>query len=141
MTKYGNLVTLELVDGKCRTVITELETKTITLEEMYEKVDCSCVDIKDACGKVKKMLGIDICLIFDDEFLLTNAPVINKTASVLYGYQSEHGEYLCGNVIIAKNEYNKDGELMTGGLSDEEAFKVVSLIFAIQKILPQVKFV
>lgn len=141
MKENKYIITLEATEEEQRTVITKLETETLSLDEMYKRVDCSIVDIKDGCRKMQELLGFEICLVFDEEFLLTNAPIINKPASLLFGYSIVHSETLCGNVIIAKNGYDEDGECHTIGLNEEELFKVISLLMSLNRVIDDVVFI
>lgn len=141
MKNNGYIITLEVNEEEQRTVITQLETETLWIDEMIEKVECSIVDIKDGCKKFKELLGFEICLVFDDEFLLNNAPIINKPASLLFGYSVNHSEVLCGNVIIAKNGYDEEGECFTVGLTEEELFKTITLLMSLNKVIDDVAFI
>lgn len=76
------------------------------------------------CEKQIKIIagGIELkeyCLIFDEEFLLKRKAVLNPIASYLYGYQ-EHGQPLCGNVLVMKNYITPDNDLDTVGLTEED---------------------
>lgn len=78
--------------------------------------DCSVIDIKDMYEALELE---DYCLVFDDEFLLKETIIINPIASYMYGYQ-QHGQPLCGNVLIMKNSFVPDTGLETIGLSNED---------------------
>ena len=67
------------------------------------------------------------CLVVDDEGLLTEKPVVNVVASYLYG-TADHGQPLCGDVLIMKDEWTADG-LDTVGLDDADFDTVRSIIF------------
>lgn len=73
---------------------------TLDLDTMYKWSDCYCIDIAESVISAK--MGCKVMLIFDDEFLLNHInPQANKIASLLFGYDINTNECLCGNVIVA----------------------------------------
>ena len=109
------------------TVITTLDTKQPIYKSMQEAVgdDCTMVDIVE-CHGLGEML--EYCLVCDEEFLLKGNPVVNPIASYFYGLQ-DHGQPLCGNVLIMKNKYTEDG-LETVGLEAKDIAKIQDIIAA-----------
>ena len=134
---------INLIPFDNSTILAELETNSnkLELETMYELIECTCIDIKDVRQNFQELLGFEACLVFDDEFLCYNAPIINPIASLLFGYSYEHNEVLCGNVLIAKNAYNDEGEIETVCLTDEETKKVIELIDEMSKRISGIPFV
>lgn len=92
-----------------------------TFEALQKAIDSDCIDIIHA-----KNLPSPYCMVVDDEFLFKNEPQINLIASYLYG-TLEHGQPICGDVIIMKDKATPDG-IETVGLE-------VTDIKAIEKLL------
>lgn len=104
----------------------ELES-ALDLKTMYKWIDCYCIDIAESVISAK--MGCKVMLIFDDEFLLNhNAPQANKIASLLFGYTVTTDECLCGNVIVAKEVEDDEGEPYFTAFDDEEIKKLNALI-------------
>lgn len=99
----------------------------------YEQIGCDCIDIVSPYGleeiaetyDLRSLLG-KFCIICDDEALLKEKPEVNVIASLLYGVDS-HGQPLCGNVLIAKNEYTPEG-VDSVGLEDVDLFLMQAAI-------------
>lgn len=90
----------------------------------YTSLPVAYSQFHNMCEKQIKIIagGIELkeyCLIFDEEFLLKRKAVLNPIASYLYGYQ-EHGQPLCGNVLVMKNYITPDNDLDTVGLTEED---------------------
>lgn len=90
-------------------------------EAFAAAIGCEWIDIVHAAN-----LPEGYCLVVDDEGLLKGQPVVNLIASYLYGTQ-EHGQPLCGDVLIAKDEYTPDG-LETVGLEEADFYKVMDVL-------------
>ena len=71
-------------------------------------------------------LGINYMMIVNDEGMLIDLPV-NAVASYLYG-ADEHGGYIFGNALIAKNDWVDDGELDVVAVPDEEVDELLGMI-------------
>lgn len=99
----------------------ELSKERETYIALQKAIDCSCIDIVHAVN-----LGDPYCLVVDDEGLLVEHPMANIVASYLYGIL-DHGQPLCGDVIIMKDKHTPDG-IETVGL-DEEDFKKLHEFF------------
>ena len=115
MTEYEKITVLKIYPTGMISRI-ELPNAEYQFQRMQLGVskDCTNIDIKDTLNG----LGLeDYCLVFDDEFLLKREAILNPIASYLYGYQ-EHGQPLCGNVLIMKNYLTPSGDLDTIGLSE-----------------------
>lgn len=103
----------------------ELEN-ALDLDTMYEWIDCYCIDI--AVSVISAKMGCKVMLIFDDEFLLNHTnPQANKIASLLFGYDINTNECLCGNVIVAKEVVDEEGEQYFTGFDDKEITKLNEL--------------
>lgn len=94
--------------------VTTLPEAEHTFERMQKAIGCDLVDIQSCALEQLK----DYCLVFDEEFLLKEKPVINPVASYFYGLQ-HHGQPLCGNVLIMKDKFTDEG-LETTGLDDDD---------------------
>ena len=90
-------------------------------QAMQKAIDCDCIDIVHAAK-----LPDPYCLVVDDEALLKDKPVINLYASYLYGFL-EHGQPICGEVIIMKDKHTPDG-IDTIGLEPEDFAQIMDLI-------------
>ena len=109
-------------DGIAEAVDFPVEDK---LNWYYEKLGCDYIDIVHPYGideiaetyNLKSLLG-KFCIICDDEALLKAEPKVNVIASLLYGVD-DHGQPLCGDVLIAKDEETEDG-IECVGLDDAE---------------------
>ena len=100
-------------DGKVE--IKELEQK-LELKTMYDWIGCDLIEIGQSV--INDKMDCNVKLIFDEEFLLKNEPQVNKIASLLFGYGILHDEVLCGNVLIAKDILNEEGEQELGGFNE-----------------------
>lgn len=105
--------------------IKELEQK-LELETMYEWIDCDFIEIGQSV--INDKMDCNVKLVFDEEFLLKNEPQVNKIASLLFGYGILHDEVLCGNVLIAKDVINEEGEVELGGFNQGEIKKLERII-------------
>ena len=105
--------------------IKELEGK-LELETMYDRIGCDFIEIGQSI--INDKMDCNVKLVFDEEFLLKNEPITNKIASLLFGYGILHDEVLCGNVLIAKDVLNEEGEPEFGGFNDGEIKKLESII-------------
>ena len=105
--------------------IKELEQK-LELETMYDWIGCDLIEIGQSV--INDKMDCNVKLVFDEEFLLKNEPQVNKIASLLFGYGILHDEVLCGNVLIAKDVLNEEGELELGGFNEGEIKKLESII-------------
>lgn len=91
----------------------------------YETIGCDCIDIVAPYGVdgIAKMYNLEsivgkFCLVVDDEGLLKEKPEVNPIASLMYGCD-DHGQVLCGNVIVGANKNTDDG-IETVGMSDSD---------------------
>lgn len=105
--------------------VKELAEK-LELETMYNWIGCDFIEIGQSV--ISDKMDCDVKLVFDEEFLLKNEPQANKIASLLFGYGVLHNEVLCGNVLIAKDVLNKEGEPELGGFNDGEMKKLENII-------------
>ena len=110
-------------DGKVE--IKELEQK-LELQTMYDWIGCELIEIGQSV--INDKMDCNVKLVFDEEFLLKNEPQVNKIASLFFGYGILHDEVLCGNVLIAKDVLNEEGELELGGFDEGEIKKLESII-------------
>lgn len=94
----------------------------VKLKTMYDYIGCNLIEIAPVDDAYFPVENVE--LIFDEEFLLKKAPVINKEASLLYGY-NRHNECLCGTVILMKLKADTDGELQNYGFNNEETKKIL----------------
>ena len=94
-----------------------------TYQAMNAAIGSHLVDIIHAVN-----LPDHYCLVVDDEGLLADKPVVNVVASYLYG-TADHGQPLCGDVLIMKDKWSDDG-LETVGLDDSDFDVIRSIIFA-----------
>lgn len=117
MTEYQKISALKIYPTGLVAKI-ELPNAEYQFQRMQLAVsnDCRDIDIKDILDSLELK---EYCLIFDDEFLLKGKAILNPIASYLYGYQ-EHGQPLCGNVLVMKNYFTPEEEIDTVGLSDED---------------------
>ena len=84
------------------------------LEFYYKHIECRLIDIVRPYALLevsKKCKGL--VLIVDDEGLLVDKPKINQFATLAYG------QVICGNVILAKEEFTEDG-IITVGLTEND---------------------
>lgn len=105
--------------------VKELAEK-LELETMYNWIGCDFIEIGQSV--ISDKMDCDVKLVFDEEFLLKDEPQANKIASLLFGYGVLHNEVLCGNVLIAKDVLNKEGEPELGGFNDGEMKKLENII-------------
>lgn len=105
--------------------VKELEEK-LELETMYDWIGCDFIEIGQSI--INDKMDCSVKLVFDEEFLLKNEPQVNKIASLLFGYGILHDEVLCGNVLIAKDVLNEEGEPELSGFNDGEIKKLESII-------------
>ena len=94
----------------------------------YKNLNCECIDIVHAYGLKAKELEM-ISLVVDDEALLKGEPVMNLIGSLLYG-SMDHGQPLCGSVMICKDKYTDEG-IETVGLTEDEVTMVYANIEAL----------
>lgn len=111
--------------------VKELEEK-LELETMYDWIGCDFIEIGQSI--INDKMDCSVKLVFDEEFLLKNEPQVNKIASLLFGYGILHDEVLCGNVLIAKDVLNKEGEPELSGFNDGEIKKLESIIEIVRNI-------
>lgn len=104
MTEYQKISALKIYPTGLVAKI-ELPNAEYQFQRMQLAVsnDCRDIDIKDILDSLELK---EYCLIFDDEFLLKGKAILNPIASYLYGYQ-EHGQPLCGNVLVMKNYFSQ----------------------------------
>lgn len=118
----GYMVLLKTVldDSGVKNVIQKIShAGEIKLGTMYKHCECRCIDIKEIDTSLLDMENI--VAVYDDEFLLKGGELYaNQLASVLYGYL-EHGECLCGNVLLCKT--TEDGDCIP--FDETEADNVV----------------
>ncbi len=111
--------------------VKELEEK-LELETMYDWIGCDFIEIGQSI--INDKMDCSVKLVFDEEFLLKNEPQVNKIASLLFGYGILHDEVLCGNVLIAKDVLNEEGEPELSGFNDGEIKKLESIIEIVRNI-------
>ena len=92
------------------------------MKAWYKEIDCDLVEIVRA-----KNLPEPYVIICDEEFLLKSPMVLNPIASVLYGMK-DHGQPICGTVLIGKDRYTDDG-IETVGYTRKEAEQIMGYIF------------
>ncbi len=122
-------------DGKVE--IKELEQK-LELKTMYDWIGCDLIEIGQSV--INDKMDCNVQLIFDEEFLLKNEPQVNKIASLLFGYGILHDEVLCGNVLIAKDILNEEGEQELGGFNEGEIKKLESIIYIARNLASMMIF-
>lgn len=110
-----------LTDG--RAMVVELPKREHLYQSMQAEIGCDMVEIV-GCGLNE--LGEKYCMVCDEEFLLKGRPVINPVASYFYGLQ-KHGQPLCGDVLIMKNQFTNDG-IDTVGLDNDDIAQI-NMIF------------
>lgn len=98
----------------------------LELETMYDWIGCDLIEIGQSV--INDKMDCNVKLVFDEEFLLKSKPQVNKIASLLFGYGILHDEVLCGNVLIAKDVLNEEGDLELGGFNEGEIKKLESII-------------
>ena len=111
--------------------VKELEEK-LELETMYDWIGCDFIEIGQSI--INDKMDCSVKLVFDEEFLLKNEPQVHKIASLLFGYGILHDEVLCGNVLIAKDVLNEEGEPELSGFNDGEIKKLESIIEIVRNI-------
>lgn len=85
-----------------------------SLEFYYKNIDCHLIDIVRPYALLEESKKCKhLILIVDDEGLLVANPKINPFGSLAYG------QTICGNVIVAKEEYTEDG-IITVGLTEDD---------------------
>ena len=94
-----------------------------TFQAMQKAIDCSMVDIVHAVN-----LPDPYCMVVDDEALLVDKPTVNLVASYLYG-TVEHGQPICGDVLIMKDSITRDG-IETVGLEDVDIVELLNLFYS-----------
>lgn len=109
-------------NGLIMPVELDLANHEYKFEAMQAAIGCGMIDIVHA-----KHLPDPYCLVVDDEGLLCDQPVVNVVASYLYG-TADHGQPLCGDVLIMKDEWTDDG-LETIGLEEADFEAMRSVIF------------
>lgn len=90
---------------------------------LQKSIDCDCIDIVHAVN-----LEDPYCMVVDDEFLLKERPHLNLVASYLYG-ALEHGQPICGDVIIMKDKHTPDG-IETVGLNEDDLNKLLAYLYS-----------
>ena len=115
-------------NGEVKRIITD---KKISVNEYTDILNCDYIDIKGL-----KLNKINISLVFDEEFLYTDKS-INKKASVLFGYK-QHGEVLCGDVLVQKDIETPEG-IIAKGFNEEEATVIEAYIKNLK--YEQIKFI
>lgn len=106
----------------------------IELETLYKHCECRCIDIKDI--DTSWLETENVVAVYDDEFLLKGGELYaNQLASVLYGYL-EHGECLCGNVLLCKT--TEDGDCIP--FDEAEADNIVNLLGKLDGYIKDVEF-
>lgn len=115
-------------NGEIKRIITD---KKMSVNEYTDILNCDYIDIKGL-----KLDELNISLVFDDEFLFTDKS-INKKASVLFGYK-QHGEVLCGDVMLQKDVETSYG-IISVGFSEEEATVIEAYIKNLK--YEQIKFI
>lgn len=95
------------------------------LKWYYSLLGCDCIDIVHPYGLEEAAKKLDLkaylrgfSMVVDDEALLKDKPEVNVIASLLYGVDS-HGQPLCGDVLVAKDQETEDG-IETVGMTDKE---------------------
>lgn len=107
-------------DGRIETY--ELPKARENYISLQKSIDCDCIDIVHAVN-----LKEPYCLVVDDEALLKERPTINLVASYLYG-ALEHGQPICGDVLIMKDEWMPDG-IDTVGLDEADFEELNGFLF------------
>lgn len=95
------------------------------LDFFYSTINCELVDIVPAYALERDYDMEDYDLVVDDEGLILGKP-INPLASFLYGYL-EHGQPLCGDVLVCKRVETPEGYI-TGGLGMSELVGVANAV-------------
>ena len=114
------------IEPNCKPFMTELPDREQLWMSMRDAIGCYCIGIASIF-----LEGLeDYCIVYDDEALLCGTPQINSLASVLYGFY-EHGQPICGTVLVMKNHYNEEGELTTVGLTKQDADKITHTLACI----------
>lgn len=105
-------------------------TGDIELATMYKYCECRCIDVKNINTSFLDNMK-NIVVIFDEEFLLKSGDIYaNEIASVLYGYL-EHGECLCGNVMLCKT--TDDGDCVP--FEEKEADRIMKLLYELEWLI------
>ena len=91
-------------------------------QAMQKAIDCDCIDIVHAVN-----LPDPYCMVVDDEALLVDKPTVNLVASYLYG-TVEHGQPICGDVILMKDDITGDG-IDTVGLEGVDMVELLNLLY------------
>ena len=92
----------------------DFEADSDNLDFYYKHIECDCIDITRPY-KLQKETGKceNIIFILDDEGALKENPKVNLFGSIAYGYP------LCGNILVAKEEYTEE-DVITVGLTEED---------------------
>lgn len=109
------------IDGKLGAYDINEKNFDYMFQALQKAIDCDCIDIVHAAN-----LPEPYCLVVDDEALLKSKPCINLYASYLYG-TLDHGQPICGDCIIMKDEITPDG-VETVGLEQEDIDAIVDLL-------------
>lgn len=104
-------------------MVVELPKREHLYQSMQEEIGCDMVEI---VGCAMNELGEKYCMVCDEEFLLKGKPIINPLASYFYGLQ-DHGQPLCGDVLIMKNHFTPEG-VDTVGLEQEDLEHIYRII-------------
>lgn len=89
---------------------------------LQKAINCDWIDIVHAIN-----LPESYCLVVDDEFLLKEGVKLNVIGSYLYG-MLEHGQPICGDCLIMKDNYTPNGT-ETVGLEREDFVALSELLF------------
>lgn len=116
----------------CSAKLVELPKRAYNYQSMQAEIGCDMVEI---VGCALNELGEKYCLVCDEEFLLKGRPIINPVASYFYGLQN-HGQPLCGDVLVMKNDFTPDG-IDTVGLDRDDIEFVTDVI--VKSLVPAVK--
>lgn len=105
--------------------VTDFPEEGDKLHWYYDQIGCRCIDIVRPYGleRVARMYDLKayydkFSMVVDDEGLLVEEPQVNVIASLLYG-ADDHGQVLCGDVIVVKDEETEEG-IDSVGLNDAE---------------------
>lgn len=123
---YAILIEVGVKDGAIKNKLSIVPFKdTIKLDDMYRLIGCRLIDIRETRELHSKVGTIrPLSMVFDDEFLLHGGEVIpNVAASLLYGYL-QHGQMICGNVLLC----DVDAEGNSIGFSEQEADNITKTL-------------
>ena len=72
----------------------------------------------------------DFVLLIDESGALKDDRKMNPCASELYGWR-RHGVKIYGDVLVAKEVVNEDGEIDISGLTEDEADEAMGIMFSV----------